>query len=311
MTGDTQVDPPPRPDEPAGRPPSGSSESIDLDESIDATAPPPRSLPAPTVPSPTLPSTDAPSLESDVGVIAGRAMGRADGASHPEIVVDDCGEGYGIDIVTLDGRGTIASVGRLVVDAALVNVVPVVGLVLFGWPVFPVLALLWFEGVVVAVFALLQMRAVGRAHGGVRIADTGLLKWCAGVLFIGGILILAMTGEEVHSGTTTYLKPHFGPRPWMMLPGMLAILLRYGREYVFDFLPRAGSFDEDAIAGLSLRPFRYSLAVLVGLGIGGFAGPYGVLFVVLPLKVVLFDLDLVKMTYRPAVPVRRRRRRSG
>ena len=200
------------------------------------------------------------------------------------------------------------------------DLMPVVGVLAFGWQVFPILLLYWVENIVVGVMTVLEMR---RAQGpgipggfwatvrfnGVRLADMDRSKrsliglFCAnyGIFtLIHGVFVVVMFGATAEGGA-----PQAGPAGvvaawwfWLAVASLwLSHWLAYRREFV-----ATGEFERVSPAQVMVRPYGRMIALHVAIVFGGWfiqsiGAPLGGLLILVAVKTAC---DVLQLWSRPA-----------
>ena len=155
------------------------------------------------------------------------------------------------------------------------NLFPLYGVLVLGWPVFPVLALFWFENVVVGVLNVARML----------LADPGDPALWAGKLFlvpffclhygmftaIHGVFVLGLFGGKVYDPKGLWvLEPALRAAQDFHLWLPAAVL---AGSHLFSFLWNylwRGEYRQAELTKLMGRPYKRIVALHVAIILGGF-----------------------------------------
>lgn len=189
------------------------------------------------------------------------------------------------------------------------NLIPVAGVLLWGWSVFALLALFWMENVIIGAFFALRMLC----------ADPRDAALWAGKLFmvpffcfhygmftaIHGVFVFSIFGGKSYSASgLQVLEPaaRAASELGLWLP-LAALLASHAFSFVWNYLVR-GEFRRASLPGLMAKPYGrvvvLHLAIILG-GIGAMAlgSPVWALLVLLALKI---GLDLKAHVKEHSVP---------
>ena len=110
------------------------------------------------------------------------------------------------------------------------NLVPLVGVLLFGWDLGVVMVLFWAENIVVGVFAILRLALVA---GWASLFLVPFFAFHYGMFCAGhAVFVFAMFARDLDAQDAVYV----------LLPGVLAVLVSHGASFVLNFL-RGGERD--------------------------------------------------------------------
>jgi len=171
--------------------------------------------------------------------------------------------------VSPDGRAVPLS--ALVLIAA--NLVPLVGVVAFGWTVFSILLLYWCENVVVGAFNILRMLAAAPKDVVVDIGKLFFIPFFAvhyGMFtMVHGIFVLTLFGPggNVSPSPARFLS---AVRDAGIGYGALAIVLSHGFSFVHNYLA-GGEFRRASLQRLMAQPYTRVMVLHATILLGGFA----------------------------------------
>jgi Family of unknown function (DUF6498) len=209
---------------------------------------------------------------------------------------------------------------RGILVALLVNVVPIVGVLRYGWSATNVLVLYWFENVLVAVFTCVRLivhRRLTRKRGYWRTDQIGGLEVngkpvhtnILGEYALTAFLFTAAHGVFVGVIVMIFAQNYPDQPMWhVSLPqvarGVLAITAMLGAELLVDLTTiRARSFAEmkGYVQGRLSRVFVLHLAIIFGMLAMAMAdSPFGVLYVLIGLKTLADVGGVIGRTSRAA-----------
>jgi hypothetical protein len=158
------------------------------------------------------------------------------------------------------------------------NLLPLAGVMLWGWDVFLLIYLFWLENLVIGAFNVLRMVTVTTAMGAplpARLVLPGFFVIHYGGFCLGhGFFVLAIFGREVTAGG-------FGPLAVFHVLGnlptadrqtvqiaLLALAVSHGFSFAWNFL-RRGEYRRTSLAAAMLTPYGRIVVLHVTLIIGG------------------------------------------
>lgn len=153
------------------------------------------------------------------------------------------------------------------------NLVPVAGVFLFGWKVFPLLLLFWFENVIIGVFNALKILFS---------APDQKFQW-AGKLFVvpffcvhygmftfvHGVFVVALFGGGTNRGfpsPATFLNEMFEQK---LVWAVLGLFVSHGVSFVHNYLI-GGEFRRAGAQALMIQPYGRIVVLHVTILLGGF-----------------------------------------
>ena len=187
----------------------------------------------------------------------------------------------------------------------LVNLIPLYGVLSWGWDTFQLLMLYWIETVVVAFWTIrrlvrLQSEQPSETGPGA-FSLAGFFTLHAG-MFIGVhfIFLWALFSwdwlKKVHGVGSFFHELFVAQGVWVALLGMLIL---HWLEYLTAPKPKresGGDGTMPVVGGLYVRIVIMQIAILGGAWISGFTGSLGPLVIVIVLKALL---DLILGSYGP------------
>ena len=179
----------------------------------------------------------------------------------------------------------------------LANLVPLAGVVFFGWSVLPVMFLFWLENVVVGIFNVLKLICVGGC-GAQRVIKFFLVPFFCfhyGIFtLVHGVSVFALFGAGQFTSQNAFpdfqqlrdfvANQHLG---W----AMLALVLSHGFSFVWNFILR-GEYLATNVAVLMAQPYGRVVVLHVAIIGSGFlivamGAPTAGLTLLVMLKIVL------------------------
>ena len=193
-------------------------------------------------------------------------------------------------------RGQILSIAALIVA----NLIPLVGVLAFGWSVRNLLLLYWAENVVVGLFAVARMVSIntvaGLATGAFFCVHFGL--FC----FVHLIFVNALTQPGGPLDPSAPFLPPLGEivreaTPW----AIIGLLVSHGVSFVFNFL-LGGERKRSTIPAEMIKPYPRMAVLHIAIILGGWfvmllGQPVGILIVLVLLKIGL-DLGIHVVSHR-------------
>ena len=198
------------------------------------------------------------------------------------------------------------SPSALVLVAA--NLVPLAGVLFFGWSVFATLLLFWVENVIVGGFNVLRMLWAQPDNPLIWVAKAGTIPFF--IIHYGlfttvhGVFVLTLFGgvhERGFPGPSTFLHAVQGAGIW---PAALALAASHGVSFAFNYIG-AGEYRTAALATLMSRPYgRVMVLHVVILGGGFLVQALGAPVAAIAMLVVLkTGLDLAGHLREHPVPI--------
>ena len=201
--------------------------------------------------------------------------------------------------------GLRLSPSALVLVAA--NLVPLAGVLFFGWSVFATLLLFWVENVIVGAFNVLRMLWAQPDNPLMWVAKAGMIPFFIfhyGMFTtVHGLFVLTLFGgvhERGFPGPTTFFHAVQGAGIW---PAALALAASHGASFAFNYIG-AGEYRTAQLAKLMSRPYGRVMVLHVVILGGGFlvqalGAPLAAVAVLVVLKT---GLDLVGHLREHIVP---------
>lgn len=187
------------------------------------------------------------------------------------------------------------------------NLVPLAGVLLFGWSVFATLLLFWVENVIVGAFNVLRMLWAQPDNPLMWVAKAGMIPFFVvhyGIFTtVHGVFVLTLFGgvhERGFPGPTAFFHAVQGAGIW---PAALALAASHGVSFAFNYI-RGGEYRTAQLAKLMARPYgRVMVLHVVILGGGFLVQALGAPVAAIALLVVLkTGLDLAGHVREHPVP---------
>ena len=169
------------------------------------------------------------------------------------------------------------------------NLVPLAGVLLWGWKLHEVIVLFWAESAVVGFYTLLKMAVVGRwlaIFAGVFFAGHFGGFMAIHFFFIYEMFVRPLDASAREPAAYEALTRLFTP----LWPALLALFLSHGFSFALNFIAR-GEYRGATISGLMAAPYRRVTVMQVTLIFGGWLvmalnNPVPALALLIVLKVV-------------------------
>lgn len=157
-----------------------------------------------------------------------------------------------------------------VIVLVLANLIPLGGVLFFGWAVFPIMFLFWFENVVVGVFHALKMFLAGGELQAMKFFFVPFFCVHYGIFtLVHGVFVFAMFGSEFRSDKGVFPdfhllrdlieNQHLG---W----AVLGLVVSHGFSFATNYLMN-GAYRTAALPVLMMQP--YGRVVVLHLAILG------------------------------------------
>lgn len=154
------------------------------------------------------------------------------------------------------------------------DLLPIVGVILFGWGAVPLVALYWLENLVIGGFNILRMLATGLV-GPARMAGalfmSGFFTVHYGMFcFVHGVFLRSF---DANSGSSVMETP-VALVNWALSSGqslpvfVLAIIAVNGAYYVVDFLGK-GQYQRENVGKLLFEPYGRIMTLHIAILLGG------------------------------------------
>lgn len=194
------------------------------------------------------------------------------------------------------------------VALVLANMVPLIGVLFFGWNVWTILIVYWLENGVVGVFNVLKMSRAAAEYvpGRVRITfnggpaedatKAGLIGFFIlhyGIFWtVHGVFVLAFAAGAFSISSRTTAE---APSVWTILLALVALLVSHGLAYRLDYIGR-GEYLRTSAASQMFAPYGRLVVLHVTIIVGAFAisttgAPVAAVVILIVLKTGL-DLSL-------------------
>lgn len=240
---------------------------------------------------------------ADPSTVATAAAKSATGAGAPR--------GTPTTLSALLGMGPVAKGTPWLTPSACVliaaNLVPVAGVLFFGWELLPVLLLFWMENVIVGLFYVLRLMTAGQGAVKDKIGLTIFFMFHYGFFcLIHGTFVLALFGKEILRQYGLDVGLVF-PTPlivstiiarYHLLPGVLSLFVSHGFSYFHNYLG-ANEYRDARPNRLMFMAYPRVVVLHMVILVGGFTllmlGSPAVLLVVL--VVLKTALDVIAHRY--------------
>jgi hypothetical protein len=153
------------------------------------------------------------------------------------------------------------------------NLVPLAGVFLFGWKVFPLLLLFWFENVIIGFFNALKMLFA---------APDQKFQWAAKLFivpffcfhygmftFVHGVFVVALFGGGMNRGfpsPATFLNEMFEQK---LVWAVLGLFVSHGISFAHNYLI-GGEFRRAGVQSLMTQPYGRIVVLHLTILLGGF-----------------------------------------
>ena len=146
------------------------------------------------------------------------------------------------------------------VGLVVANLVPLVGVLVFGWSLFGVMWLYWAENGVVGAFALLRILTAGEGHARKLFMAPFFVVHFGLFWTVHGAFVVSLFGDEgalwVASGG-------------LQTEGLLALVLSHGASFALNFLAR-GEWRAATPSSEMIKPYGRVVMLHVVILVGGF-----------------------------------------
>lgn len=200
-----------------------------------------------------------------------------------------------------------------VIALVLSNLVPIAGVFLFHWDVFPLLFLFWLENIVIGVINVLKILLAGSPNGWAEKLFTAVFfsVHYGMFTFVHGIFLVAIFGGGIHHGFLNLAMMSQIIRDNHLQWPLAALVISHLVSFGYDYLWR-GEFRQTSVATLMKQPYSRVIIMHLTIIFGGFvmmvlkSPALGLAFLVC-LKII-FDLhgqqkEWEKLPRGPANPV--------
>jgi hypothetical protein len=155
------------------------------------------------------------------------------------------------------------------------NILPFVGVLAWGWEVFPILVLFWMENVVVGVFNVLKMLAATSGNSRGRANKAAMIPFfCVhyGMFTaVHGVFIFAVFGGNFFSDAPGANSSSVFDtiRNSQLLWGTLALLVSHGASFIVNYLGK-GEYKRTSLNELMMQPYGRVIVLHLTIIFGGF-----------------------------------------
>lgn len=200
-----------------------------------------------------------------------------------------------------------------VIALVLANLIPLAGVLFFGWETFPLVFLFWIENVVVGGFNVLKMLLAAPQQGLNWLAKAFLIPFfCVhyGMFtFVHGVFVVGFFGKQFRKGAPfpdadLFLRLITEQHLWL---AVLALVVSHGFSFGWNYLMR-GEYRTASLPALMHQPYGRVVVLHVAILGGGFlvmalGSPVAGLALLVVLKIALDVRAHVKQHQRPPVNV--------
>lgn len=166
---------------------------------------------------------------------------------------------------------------RRVTPSALVlvaaNLVPLAGVLFFGWSVFATLLLFWVENVIVGGFNILRMLAATPHIAAMWVAKLFMIPFFAfhyGMFVtVHGVFVLQLFGGMHERGFPTPATFYHAVQAAGIAPAAWGLALSHGVSFAFNYIG-AGQYKTALVPELMFRPYGRVIVMHVVILVGGF-----------------------------------------
>lgn len=162
-----------------------------------------------------------------------------------------------------------------VIALVLANLIPLFGVVCYGWQVFPIMFLFWFENVVVGLFNVVKMAWAGGlgSNVGVKLFLVPFFTVHYGIFtMVHGLFVFAMFGADWRGGAGAFpsfdrvqdllTQQHLG---W----AVLGLVVSHGFSFVTNYL-RDGTYRTAVLPIIMMQPYGRVVVLHLAILGGGF-----------------------------------------
>ena len=178
------------------------------------------------------------------------------------------------------------------VALVLANAVPLVGVLLLGWTVFPLLLLYWLENVVVGAFNVLKMLLAKPAEpvywAGKLFLIPFFIVHFGGFTFVHGVLVVAFFGPKGIQPFELLTAVPAAIRANQLGWGVLSLIASHGFSFYWNYV-KNGEYQRASLQALMGQPYGRVMVLHLTVLFGGWivmllGSPVGALLVLVALK---------------------------
>jgi len=178
------------------------------------------------------------------------------------------------------------------VALVLANAVPLVGVLLLGWTVFPLLLLYWLENVVVGAFNVLKMLLAKPAEpvywAGKLFLIPFFIVHFGGFTFVHGVLVVAFFGPKGIQPFDLLTAVPAAIRANELGWGLLSLIASHGFSFYWNYV-KNGEYQRASLQALMGQPYGRVIVLHLTVLFGGWivmllGSPVGALLVLVALK---------------------------
>ena len=178
------------------------------------------------------------------------------------------------------------------VTLVLANAVPLVGVLLLGWTVFPLLLLYWLENVVVGAFNVLKMLLAKPAEpvywAGKLFLIPFFIVHFGGFTFVHGVLVVAFFGPKGIQPFDLLTAVPAAIRANQLGWGVLSLIASHGFSFYWNYV-KNGEYQRASLQALMGQPYSRVIVLHLTVLFGGWiimllGSPVRALLVLVALK---------------------------
>ncbi|PAP78471.1 DUF6498-containing protein [Rubrivirga marina] len=144
------------------------------------------------------------------------------------------------------------------VGLVVANLVPLVGVLFFGWSLFGVMWLYWAENGVIGAFALLRILTAGEGHGQKLVMAPFFAVHFGLFWTVHGVFVVSTFGDDVGLWD-----------PTLQVEGLVALVLSHGASFVLNYLAR-GEWKTTTPGAEMFKPYGRVVLLHLVILLGGF-----------------------------------------
>lgn len=153
------------------------------------------------------------------------------------------------------------------------NLVPLFGVVLFGWKVFLIIFLYWMENVIIGVLNVLRMLCNQPDNIGLWFFKLFIIPFFMvhyGLFTaVHGMFVFSMFGNEMIGEVTPHAVYSFVQTPEGLLLGLLVLFFSHVFSFFFNYLYQ-GEYKKTNLNALMVQPYKRVIILHVVILFGGF-----------------------------------------
>jgi len=162
-----------------------------------------------------------------------------------------------------------------VIILILANLLPVLGVLLLDWKIFPILFLYWIENVIVGFFNVLKMALASPANGNSKAAKISIIPFFCihyGLFtFVHGIFVILIFGgaENGNMGNLNFPTVISSVMNFGILFGIMTLFISHGLSFGINYIGN-GEYKEAKLNSLMSQPYSRVVVLHLIIIFGGF-----------------------------------------